>query len=254
MTCLWPLPDEERMPNDWATLPDDAKVCGRTYASRSLEFLTGYQVGVCPVKLRPALACTHAASRDPFMHAGGAYGFYPVNFGGTWTNNGCGCRRGICEVPLPEPVGPVSEVKVDGVVIVPTDYVVHNRRYLVWQGGGECPFPVDQDMSLPDTSVGTMSVTYLNAYEPDPSGVQAAAVLAVEFAKACAGKQCKLPPGVTNITRQGINLQIPASTLRDGLTGLREVDTFVGRWNPNNIMPTQVWSPDLPQHRIVTGG
>lgn len=250
MTCLWPL-DETCLPEEWETIHPAAQERGRVYASRTLERLTGYQVGVCPVTIRPA-GTFHCEATDArwFGHGFGAP--VVVNWNGTWSNASC-CSRHHCEVDLPAPVGRVDQVWCNGTILDSWDYEVHNGHLLTWTGQGECPFPRNQDMSKPLTETGTMSVTYLNAYEPGPDGIFAATVLAVEFGLACSGQRCRLPDGVTSIVRQGISMQIAAGSFPDGKTGIHEVDAYTALWNPRNIDPPVVWSPDLPQHRRIGG-
>lgn len=251
MTCPWPI-DEDCLPPDWTTLPDGMKERGLLLASRTLERLTGYRVGVCPVTIRPCLhtvKCGHYA--ESFGH-GFTAPSYVTNWGGTWSNGPCGCTS-QCEVRLPAPIGRIDEVRVNGVVLQATDYEVHNSDLLVWTGEGDCPFPSSQDMSLPITEPGTMAVTYVNAYPPGPEGTYAASVLALEFGLACAGENCRLPDGVRSIVRQGISMEIAAGSFPDGVTGIHEVDAYTAIWNPRNIDPPVVWSPDLPQHRRIGG-
>ena len=156
-------------------------------------------------------------------------------------NSACGCPAHRCSVRLPAPITRVSEVKVAGDVIDSGLYEVINDDELHWTGSGDCPF------------TGEVTVTYVNAYEPDADGIYAFTILAFEFAKAMVGERCRLPDGVTSVVRQGISMQIAPGSFPDGKTGLREVDAYVAVWNPRNIDPPVVWSPDLPQYRRIGG-
>jgi hypothetical protein len=107
-------------------------------------------------------------------------------------------------------------------------------------------------MALDDTQPGTFSVTYLNSYVPDQVAAYACAVLAMEFAQACSGGSCRLPPGVVSVARQGLVFQVPTGAFPAGLTGIREVDTWIALWNPGTIRQAPaVWSPDLHTPRVT---
>lgn len=243
MTCLWPL-SPDTLPDDWESYGQPTRDNARELASRTIERLTGYRVGVCPVTIEVCRRL-HSVNCSMGLQAP-SYGFAPVSWGGRWMNtgtctDGCGLR---CEVKVPGPIGRIDSVVVGGTTLAPADYRIVNENLIEWTGVGDCPFPVN----------GPVTVTYVNAYLPGPGGEFAATVLAVEFVKAIAGKNgCRLPPGVTAVVRQGISMNLPAGAFPDGRTGLREVDTFVALWNPHNIDPPQVWSPDLPTHRRIGG-
>jgi hypothetical protein len=48
-------------------------------------------------------------------------------------------------------------------------------------------------------------------------------------------------------------MEVAQGAFPDGRTGIHEVDAFVAIWNPRNIDPPQVWSPDLPTYRRIGG-
>lgn len=242
MTCLWPMPEGQCLPEDWATLPPEHQERGRYLASRTIERLTGYQVGSCPVTVRPTARPRCCAAYDA---AGSLDRPWVVNWAGEWQN----CAPGgspACEVHLPGPVGRVDTVTIDSVALDPNDYRVDDGHILVWTGDDPCPFPQGNSAVL--------EVTYVNAYLPEPDGLFAMATLAYEFARACAGSGCRLPANVTNIVRQGISMNVVAGSFPGGKTGIHEVDAYLGQWNPNGLtIPSQVWSPDLPAHRVIGG-
>lgn len=257
--CAWPI-DTACFTDEWAAISAPNRNRGMALASETLRRLTGYRVGGCPVTVRP---CKKGCA-DGFAPYGayqvGAGAFTPhLDGNGAWVNScgcvtDCGCTA-LCEIKLPAPVGRIDEIKVDGVVLNVQDYRVFNGNLLVWTGTGECPWPTCQNLALPDTEVGTFSVTYLNAYPVDLLGAYAAGLLAFEFAKACSGAKCKLPSGVTSIVRQGITMQVATGLFPDGLTGIREVDAFIAIWNPNNLSrPASVWVPGQQSPRHQTAG
>lgn len=251
--CEWPL-DPACFDEDWNNLDPTTQARAASLASSTLHRLTGYRVGGCPITVRP---CTKGCI-EAFIPTTWAAGFRPgINTEGVWVNVvvGCGCSHGcsctsLCEVVLPGPVGEVYEVMVDGSVVPSTNYRVDGVR-LVWVGAGACPWPACQDMSA-SSGPGTFLVTYLNSYAVDQTGAYACAVLAMEFAQACIGGTCRLPPGVVSVSRQGVTFDLPTGLFPDGLTGIREVDAWVSLWNPDRISRTPtVWSPDLAQTHVV---
>lgn len=243
---------------DWDTYPPDVQARADALAVTTLQSLTGYQVGGCPVTVRPCRADC-AGGFDPYnaltahqnagLAASSGTGWGPVYRDGGWVNLACGCRSGcscttVCEVRLPVPVGGISEVKVDGAIVDPTMYRLIGDR-LVWTGPGDCLWPYCQNLAAPDTEAGTFAVTYLNAWPVDGLGSYAAGQLAGEFAKACSGGKCRLPSGVTQVSRGGTTYTITADLFEDGRTGIREVDAWIRRYNPYALKtPSTVYSPD----------
>src|SRR5262245_6577692 len=254
----WPI-DTACLDDEWTNLDDTVKALSVDLASATLRRLTGYRVGGCPITVRPCKqSCRDLLfpSYYDMLSYGQGVSFWPhIGQAGLWVNS-CGCRtdcscEALCEIALPSPVGPVYAVKVDGDDIDPDDYRVDGST-LVWVGDATCPWPTCQDLTQPDTEPGTFAITYLNAYPVDVMGAYACGVLANEFAKACSGKKCRLPANVTAVTRQGVSFEIAAGSFPGGMTGIREVDTFIGLWNPRGLQQSaQVWSPDLRSPRVV---
>jgi hypothetical protein len=240
----------------------DAAIVERSEALAwsTLVSLTGYQIAACPIEVRP---CTEKCVSGTWIeapHAAGSGGGYfrpGVNSQGYWVNScGCGGQYGcscvaLSEVVLPGPVGGIVEVLLDGGVVDPADYRVDNGNRLVAQWG--MTWPACQDMRLPASEPDTFSVRYYQGFAPDILTQYAAGVLAVEFYKACTGGKCRLPAGVTSITRQGVSMEIQNGLFTDGFTGIREVDAIIQIYNPNGLkMPSTVSSPDVAQTRTPT--
>jgi hypothetical protein len=223
-------------------------------AGQTLRFLTGYRVGGCPTLVRPCRKTCGSRTWRTYDAAwsggsGAQVPWWPVDMGGTWLNIGCGCGGGGCscthvsEVRLYGPVGAVVEVKVDGEVLTPQiDYRVDPGGRLVRLGA---EWPLCQDLNLADTEEGTWSVSYTAGAPVDGLGAWVAGILAGEYVRACSGGECRLPTGVTQIIRDGVNMTIGAGVFPGNLTGIREVDAWVARWNPTGLRsPAVVWSPD----------
>jgi hypothetical protein len=245
--------DAACLSEDWDAIDVAVQDRSIALASATLRRLTGYRVGGCPITVRPCKkSCVGSLPTYWDMRTAG---WMPLNMGGLWINS-CGCTTDcscvtLCEVELPGPIGAVTEVLVDGDVVDPDNYRIDGNR-LVWVGAEVCPWPTCQDMSLPTTEVGTFAVTYLNSAPVDALGAYAAGVLAMEYARACAGGKCRLPTGVTSIVRQGVSIDIASGAFPSGVTGIREVDAYIALWNPKALrQSTRVWSPDISPPRVV---
>jgi hypothetical protein len=243
-----------------AALPPELKTRSEALAWSTLQALTGYFFSTCPITVRPCRrSCLPGGLAWPVAPVYVNGNFQPhINSAGYWVNtclcgqDACSCTR-ICEVVLPGPVGGPMEVKIDGAVLDPTAYRVDNGNRLVRQDG-EC-WPDCQDMNLPADEVGTWSVTYYRGTGPNSLLDYAAGVLAFEFSKACSGQDCRLPAGVTSVSRQGVSFQIQTGLFQNGFTGIQEVDAIVGLYNPGHLKaPPYVTSPDARTGRVTTLG
>lgn len=262
-------------PVDWgcadqAWLDDlDADVRARSeaMATQVLRSLTSYQVGGCPITVRPCgkgcgsggtyvdAPVTGANSAALGVRVGPWWA--SIDIDGQWINTACGCSTPECscrfvpEVWLPAPVGGVVEVVVDGVVLSADDYRVDNGNRLVRLDGQT--WPKCQDMTAAADAEGAFSVTYYNNFLPDGLASWIAGIMAVEFAKSCTGGKCRLPSGVQSISRLGVQMEIPSGMFDQGLTGIREVDSWLRLWNPYQLKsPSSVWSPDIGTTRRTT--
>lgn len=253
-------PDGPRIPN-----PDGIAIAERAeaLAVQSIRMLTGYKVGGCPVVLRP---CSPRCIPGSWLVAPGMDGnwagysgwtFQPyIGTNGQWLN-ACGCKNDSCscvkveEVVLPNAVSNVTEVMIDGAVLDPSAYRVDNYNRLVRTDGGA--WPTCQDMNL-NEGEGTFFVTAQEGAAVDGLASYAAGVLAVEFAKACTGGKCSLPPGVVSVTRSGVTMELASGSFPTGMTGIREVDLFIQHWNPYGLRTggAEVYSVDVPTGRRTT--
>lgn len=244
--CIWPV-DPGCLSTEWEDTDPEIQDRSLAYASASLHRLTGYRVGGCPITVRP---CAPRCGR------GLAYtGWSPSLWNGEWVN-GCGhlhchCET-LCDISLPGPVGEVIEVRSGGAVVDPSDYEVRGT-HVVYVGGGDCPWTATQDLSLPLTEPGTLAVTYRNSYPVDGLGANAVGILAMEFAKLCTGSnKCRFPATVRSIARQGVTFDIISGMFPNGQTGIREVDAYIGNWNPNGLrQEAQVWFPGQHKPQVI---
>lgn len=239
----WPI-DEGC--GDWETVDEAVRDRSYSLAANTLRMLTGYQVGGCPTVVRPCAARDLPHYDRYYSPSAGT--FMPHINGGNWVN-ACGCAPRGCScvelsyVHLPGPVGEVFAVWLDGEQLTPADYIVQGDR--VYRVGGR--WPVCQDILSDYQSVeGTFAIEYQQGHQVDGDGAYAAGLLAYEFAKACAGKPCALPPTVTSVTRQGLSFTVASEAFPEGLTGIRAVDAYIRRFNPHGLKtPPQVISGDL---------
>jgi hypothetical protein len=147
-------------------------------------------------------------------------------------------------VNLRAPVGRIDEVKIDGVILPNTAYRVEDGYRLVRIDG----------KTWPSCKGDQFTVTYLNAFEVDVYGQFIGGLLAVEFLKLLTSPQdCRLPSGVTAVSRQGMSYEIQQGMFPDGVTNVPEVDLYLKQWNPYNLKTLpQVYSPDMDdQHQIT---
>lgn len=251
-------PSEPPGPDNPPLYSDDDKDRAIALAGQTLRVLTGFRVGGCPVTVRPCRARCETRTWQTYPVSGfqGSTPWFPVQLGGQWLNIGCGCAGNGCscssvsEVQLYGPVGVIDTVLVDGVELTAgIDYRLDAGGRLVRLGAA---WPLCQNISAPDTEEGTWSVTYTAGLPVDGLGAWVAGILAGEYVQACKTGECRLPTGVTQIVRDGVTMTIGAGAFPGNLTGIREVDSWVARYNPNGLKSASVvWSPDLNRPRTL---
>jgi hypothetical protein len=228
-------------------------------ATEVIWALSGRQFGLCEVTLRP---CRRSCNDFPWVPDFGPWAgqswINPSLIQGQWFNVICGrcttdcsCST-ISEIYLPAPVDSIVEVKIDGVIVTGSDYRLDNGRILVLLNGDE--WPRCNDLSLPDTEIGTWSVTAMYGDTVPEGGKWAVGELACELMRAMNGEDCRLPQNVSQLVRQGVTIEFPdiRELMRIGLTGLYLVDQFISTWNPSGLRRRSgVYSVDRPNFRRV---
>lgn len=237
----------------WSDHSQPIRDYATTFATYVLWAATGRQYGLCERTVRPC------APRNPVLYRTYGVDTYWTLVGLTgggvlplWTDS-CGCSGGCaCEpssVTLPGPVNAITEILVDGAVLAGAEYRLDGDMLVRL---GHESWPMQQDLALPTTDVGTWSVRYQQGI-PVPTVIQnAAGVYACEVAKACAGGTCQLPSRVTSISRQGVDVQLLSTEdyLDKGLTGFEQVDQVIRAVNPGGLRARpRVLSLDLPTMR-----
>lgn len=260
--CAWPI-DSTCCPG-WPTDPADWEpqhVLAVEIATDTLWRLTAGRFGLCPELIRPCRrGCTPDRHGTGFLWDRSTFPLDPYVDGGKWFNFGCGCGPEdcscdpLCVLEIPGRVDSVVEVKIDGVVVDPATYRLDRRpgkARLIRVGGlsGPC-WPTCQDLTKEDDQPGTFSVLYMRGTPVPAAGVRAVGSLACEIYKQCTGAgDCRLPERVRSVTREGITYDMfdPGEWLDQGLTGLRDVDTWLRVVNPHRLyQPSAVFSLDLP--------
>lgn len=148
------------------------------------------------------------------------------------------------------PVRSIEEVRIDGVVLDPSEYVLLGRRHLVRRDAYTSWWPSCQYVERPLTDEGTFGITYTYGADPPLSGIYAATALAREVVKSCAGGPCALPSNVSRVLRQGVEATIDASKAASKGLGLAEVAAFLGA-TPRPRRRTAIVSPDSRRYPLV---
>lgn len=243
-------PAAEAVGSDFCALDSIAKE-----ASDLLFELSGrLYAGMCEKTVRPCMSgwCGfQVLSRGHIVGPWDSYGWGWT--GSFWNFNGrqCGCTP-ISRVKLAGyPIRNIVEVKIDGVVLDPSEYRLDEHRWLTRMAdanGNARWFPACQRMDLDDTQPGTWSVDYRYGLDPPPILISAAEQLACNIWSACNGLDCALPIGTTRITRAGLTIdrQFLKRDPRTGAwaTGMNLVDAALNSMNPGGLTrkPT-IWAP-----------
>lgn len=230
-------------------------------ASEIVYYASGQRFDSCQVTIRP---CRKECYGDAWPRLAGGWweygsGPYPALINGLWYNIACGTCGTSCscsivsETILPGPVQEISQVTVDGEVLVEgTDYRLDDYRKLVRLGG--VLWPLCNDLNKGITEVGTWSVTAIYG-EPLPNlGKLAVGQLFCNILADLLNEDCALPANVIDITRQGLSFsfQDVQDLVDSGFTGLKYVDAFIQRYNPNKLMArARLYDVDGPDFRVT---
>ena len=248
----------------WTTADDLALVCDVSVLGTDLSSLDEYASaasellfelsgrlfpGLCQKTVRPCgnrdLCGIQMLSRGYVIGWEGSY----------WHNHTCECRP-LDQIKLSGyPVREIIEVKIDGDVVNPDTYQLHDRRYLTRVRDPLDPdvtlmWPACQIVDLPDTEDGTFSVTYTYGQNAPLLAQLAARELACELFNADLTGECALPSGTTRVIRQGVvieRMMFAAWGLQQGIwrTGLTRVDAFLNAYNGGRLRRRpSTYSPD----------
>lgn len=223
---------------------------------------TGWRwVGVCEETVRPC-ASRAAGHNAPVWHGSplssawnGWWEWLP-----SWGVCGCGgidARACSCSGPSEVQVGgrplvAVTEVKVDGVALDPAEYRIDDDAFLVRLPNvgdvDQVPqsWPCCQRLDLPDTEVGTWSVTRQTGTLPPRAGLSALASFVCDLLGSCDG-ECSIPENVANLVRGNVTYDLSTyKTDPSVITGNVLADQFIRSVTaPAAPAKARVWSPDV---------
>lgn len=146
----------------------------------------------------------------------------------------CHCHPCACgtwsklNLPTDFPVQSITEVRIDGIALDPSDYRLDRSMWLVRMDGER--WPSCNSFGLPNSSSSEIQVDMVVGREPPIQLKIAAADLVCELKKACNGSDtCALPPHVRNIIRRGVEIEIDdiTSLFKDGLFGIPSIDMAI---------------------------
>lgn len=255
-TAKWPCE-----PSEMAEFDEVLVAAAEEFGWTTLRRRYGQTLALCPVTVRPCPERRSFATWQEFPVAAQdtpglavAGQFAPYIAGGSWFNavHGCGA---VCScfgahgLRLPGRVTKVTEVKVDGQVLPVGSYRVDNGRWLVRMDGKF--WPRTQDMALPDSEVGTFTVSYYDGTVPGALEAYAAGLLAYEWYLGITTGECRLPGNITAVTRSGVSYTIDAEA---ETTGIPEVDEIVRNANPHGLKTRPRISGGRRHARVTTFG
>lgn len=165
----------------------------------------------------------------------------------------CGCNPNQVELGF-WPVTSLISVRYDGTLYTGSDltdtFHVNDYHYLA-RNDGE-PFLTGNQWAVAggeydDADHGHVFEVVLEHGLTVPRLIKRATkALACQWALACAGaSECKLPERVTSVARRGVTMDVASvsDVLRDGKTGIYEVDLAIQVFNPSKLQsPSFIWS------------
>ena len=233
-------------------------------ASEIVYYATAQRFDTCQVSLRPCRRVCSDWTWGGVINGWSEWGYWgggpmPALIKGQWYNITCGACGDTCsctplsEVWLPGPVREIVQVVVDGVVLTPdVDYRLDDYRKLVRLGGLDWPWCNDLNKGI--TEAGTWSVTAFFGLPLPTLGKLAVGELLCEITTDILGGDCNLPPGVTDLTRQGVTMTFETvqEALESGFYGLKYVDRFIKTYNPNQLQARPfTYDLDAPTSRVT---
>lgn len=156
----------------------------------------------------------------------------------------CFCCCGTCALChrdplfLAYPVQSIEGVWANDVPLASSEYRVENRRELI---------RLDADGDRICWPSGDTVVTYSFGAQIDEITTMATAEMAIDIAKGMGGGACAIPPNVTSMTMNGVNItrRELADIVRQAGTDLPRVAAWMSLFNPTNQRGrTLIYSPE----------
>lgn len=137
----------------------------------------------------------------------------------------------------------VTSVTVDGADVPAAGnwYVSNENHYLTPVRDGLLWCWPEQDMNLEAGEAGTWSVEIVVGEQPPESGPIAAAELACQIARACAGEECDVPRNAVSVSRDGVTIQLETSMLKLPLVAMF-LDVYGTRAPRSRIIDPAEWT------------
>ena len=240
--CDWDICSFPCSEDEWDSYSSTVRAAALRYATAVIWAATGRRYGLCETTVRPCGRFCEESGSGWWW----SYGqWLPYVMDGVWRNcycgtgSGCNSCQASCQVWLPGPVAEITEVTISGSPVVTGSYELQKADGAYWlvrlevDGTNDC-WPYHQDFDRPLGEEDTWSVTYLKGIAVPQVLLDAAGVMAVEYARSCVGADCRLPQRIQNLTRQGVSMSMPPidQLLKNGLTGITEVDQIITSFNP----------------------
>lgn len=222
--------------------------------------------GSCgPVTVRPVFRPVNADTRGWVFAGGGGWGY---GWGASAMGN-LGMppvlalyaeeQGAVIDLTGAYPVNEILQVKIDGVIIPDDEYELYDHRWLLrtrptsdFVPTQRWGWPTSQIPDLPDTQQGTFSITLMYGQDCGQGGRDAAVALGAYIVSPVLGNPDTFPQRVTQVTRQGVSMQIASAVdvMKGGGTGIFMVDLWLNSVNPKQLQrKPRVWSPDIGRNR-----
>jgi hypothetical protein len=147
-------------------------------------------------------------------------------------------RDSVDSIPLPGPDTAVTQVKIDGSVVSPSDYFLLDGYKLVRRSGD---WPVSNDITKADTQQGTFTITVQFGWDIREIARRAA----IELTCLLYSSPARLSRlrGVVSANIQGVSVQMDPEEVAE--MGLPELNRFMDFHAPRGVAVLGVWSPEL---------
>lgn len=218
ITCCWPIDTGECCPPESDVDPDLALRMAEV-ASAMMSRLSGYTIGQCSTTIRPLDICPVCRS---------------------WC---CGGADGLrLTGPDQRRVWDVTAVHWGEDTLDPMEYRYDREKQTLWRVPPDT-WPLKDDRTAECGEPGAFCIDVVIGAPPDAWALQVATTLTCELIQSCTGGKCRLPRNATQVTGQGVTVQLRVEDIN---TMLPEVSAWVAAVNPYGArLPAALYSPEL---------